>query len=373
MELKQPLFLGVMTGTSCDGIDIAVVRFSDKPELLHFMEHPMPEKLREPILRLASPGMDEVDAMGELDRALGETIAGVILESIEHAGLRIQDLAAISSHGQTIRHRPRVRHPFTLQIGSAAIIAERTGITTISDFRSRDMAAGGQGAPLAPFAHQQLFASKQDNIAILNIGGIANVSWLGANSNVIGFDVGPGNMVMDGLMLALSDGRHAYDKNGELAAMGQTCPPLLEKLMTHPFLQRSPPKSTGREEFGKEVISQIMQWPDLSDADRMATACRFTADCIAESTRFMPNAPATWLICGGGACNTHLMALLGKQLAPASVQTTAAAGIPPQAVEAVSFAILARQTLMGIPNTLPEVTGAGHAVCECVRLDIWVF
>jgi anhydro-N-acetylmuramic acid kinase len=362
--MRDPsLFLGVMTGTSCDGIDIAVVRFSNKPELLHFMEYPMPEKLHEPILRLASPGMDEVDTMGEIDRALGETIARVILESIDNAGLKPTDLAAIGCHGQTIRHRPRARHPFTLQIGSASIIAENSGITTISDFRSRDMAAGGQGAPLVPFAHRQLFASENRNTAIINIGGIANVSWLGANGAVTGFDTGPGNIVMDGLMLALSDGRDGYDQQGELAATGEICTPLLDVLMGHPFLHRPPPKSTGREEFGEKVVDQILRWPGLCDADRMATASAFTVRSIIHGMENFPEKATQWYVCGGGARNNHLMQQLKNQLSPAQVDSTEAVGIPPQAVEAVSFAILARQTLMGETNTLPEVTGARHAVC----------
>lgn len=363
MPLAQPLFIGIMSGTSVDGIDVAIVRFADRPELIRFSEFPMSPKLREPVFRLAAPGFGEIDNMGGLDRALGLAFADAALAAIKAAGLKPSDIAAIGNHGQTIRHRPGTRYPFSLQIGCPATIAEATRITTVSDFRSRDMVAGGEGAPLVPFAHSQLFASKQENLAILNIGGIANVTWLGSDGGVTGFDVGPGNMVMDGLMLAISDGRHAYDEDGALAAMGQICLPLLDKLMSHPFLQRSPPKSSGREEFGYGVISQIMQWPDLSDADRMATACQFTADCILDSIGFMPGAPEQWMICGGGACNAHLMGLLKRQLSPALVQTTAAAGIPPRAVEAVSFALLARQTLMGLSNTLPEVTGAAHAVC----------
>jgi anhydro-N-acetylmuramic acid kinase len=363
MQLIQPLFIGVMTGTSCDGIDIAIVRYADKSELLHFTEHPMPQKLREPLLRLASPGMNEIDAMGELDRILGDGIAKAVLDSIEQAGLRAEEITAIGNHGQTIRHRPQAQHPFTMQIGSAAAIAEKTGITTISDFRSRDMAAGGQGAPLVPFAHRELFASENQNTAVVNIGGIANVSWLGANGEVTGFDTGPGNMVMDGLMLALSDGRNGFDPQGELAATGKICTPLLETLMDHPFLHRPPPKSTGREEFGGQVIDQILSWPDLCDADRMATASAFTVQNIISGMAYFPEKATQWYICGGGVRNTHLMHQLKEMLSPAQVDSTDASGIPPQAVEAVCFAILARQTLMGETNTLSEVTGASHAVC----------
>ncbi len=387
--MRNPsLFIGVMTGTSCDGIDIALVRFAEKPELLHFMEYPMPEKLRESILRLASPGMNnnvsgqrnctatgrgdtpkamdglnEIDSMGELDRILGETIGKAVLESIEQSELRIQNIAAIGCHGQTIRHRPQIQYPFTLQIGSAAAIAEKTGITTISDFRSRDMAASGQGAPLVPFAHRQLFSSENHNTAIINIGGIANISWLGANGDVIGFDTGPGNMVMDGLMLRLSNGRHSYDPQGELAATGDICTSLLDALMAYPFLHCPPPKSTGREEFGVQVVDQIIEWPDLCNADRMATASAFTVQSIINAREYFPDEVTQWFVCGGGVRNTHLMHQLKEQLSPVQMDSTEAIGIPPQAVEAVCFAILARQTLMGENNTLPEVTGAKHAVC----------
>jgi len=367
MPADHSLLVGIMSGTSVDGIDVAIVRFvgqaGDTPELIWFSEYPMPEKLREPILRLAEPGINEIDTMGELDRQLGHAYADATLAAIHSAGLNAADITAIGCHGQTIRHRPLARHPFTLQIGSAAVIAEKTGITTVSDFRSRDMAADGQGAPLVPFAHRQLFASENHNTAIVNIGGIANVTWLGADGDVIGFDTGPGNMVMDGLMLALSDGRHGYDQQGELAATGEICQPLLDALMSHPFLHRPPPKSTGREEFGEKVVDQILSWPGLCDADRMATASALTARSIVHAMDHFPAKAAQWYICGGGVRNAHMMLQLKEQFSPARVDSTEAAGIPPQAVEAVSFAILARQTLMGEINTLPEVTGAGHAVC----------
>jgi len=358
-----PLFIGIMSGTSIDGMDVAIVRMSDRPQLVHFCEHPMPEELREPILRLSEPGIDEIDAMGELNYALGSAFADAALKTIEHAGLKTQDIAAIGCHGQTIRHRPAARHPFTLQIGSAAVIAEKTGITTVSGFRDRDMAAGGEGAPLVPFAHRQLFGSGQQNIAVVNIGGIANITWLGKDGKTIGFDTGPGNMIMDGLMLALTDGRCGYDVNGELAAKGTVCETLLDKLMQHPFLKRRPPKSTGREDFGRKIADEMLAWPDLSDADRMATACAFTARSIASTSDFLPAMPDAWLVCGGGARNTCLMQQLSELLAPAAVATTETAGIPPQAVEAVSFAILASPTILGEANTLAEVTGATHAVC----------
>lgn len=359
----SPLILGMMSGTSADGIDVAIVRISEHAELLHFSEHPMPAKIRDAILRLAAPGYGEVDNMGGLDKALGHIYAEVALAAIKAAGLQTADIAAIGNHGQTIRHRPATTYPFSLQIGCAATIAELTGVTVVSDFRSRDIAAGGEGAPLTPFAHQQLFASKQENIAVLNIGGIANITWLGCDGAAAGFDAGPGNMVMDALMRKISDGEHGFDNNGQLAASGSVNAALLEKLMRHPFLQQQPPKSTGREQFGDDIVDQILSWPDLSDADRLATACRFTADSICSSVRFLPSPPARWLCCGGGVRNPHLMALLAQQLAPATVATTDSAGMPPQSVESVSFALLARQTLLGKTNTLAAVTGASRNVC----------
>jgi len=361
--MKRQLLIGIMSGTSADGIDVAIIRMADHPELLRFSEYPMPPKLRDAIFRLTDPGFGEVDNMGGLDKALGHAYADAALSAIRAADLKTTDIAAIGNHGQTIRHRPATQYPFSLQIGCASTIAEQTGITTISNFRSRDMAAGGQGAPLVPFAHQQLFADPEHNTVVLNLGGIANITWLGANGSVAGFDTGPGNMLMDSLMQKISHGEQAYDKNGQLAASGAVNTAILEQLMRHAFLHQAPPKSTGREQFGNDIVEQVLNWPDISDADRMATACQFTADSIAQSARFLPEKPGRWLCCGGGVRNSHLMRLLEQRLSPASVSTTQSAGMPPQAVEAVCFALLARQTLLGEANTLASVTGAKRDVC----------
>jgi len=360
---KQPLILGIMSGTSADGIDVAIVRMGAKPELEHFKALPMPSRLREPILRLAEPGIHEIDVMGALHVHLGRAYAKAALDTIAAAGLQASDIAAIGCHGQTIRHRPHGKNPFTLQIGCAASIAEQTGITTISDFRSRDIAAGGCGAPLVPFAHRQLFASDDADTAVLNIGGIANITWLGKDGSTSGFDCGPGNMLMDGLMLALSDGRNSYDEDGALAATGHICKPLLDKLLSIPFLHKSPPKSTGREEFGSEVIDSILAWPEISDADRLATACALSVEGIATCVRFLPNPPQRWLVCGGGARNSYMMQGLAARLAPVILSGTGACGMPEQAVEAACFAMLAQQTLCGAANTVAEATGATHPVC----------
>jgi len=367
MSTHPPLILGIMSGTSADGIDVAIMRMAanqgGQPELVHFLSSPMPPRLSELILRLAEPGVNEIDVMGSVHVQLGHAYAAAALQAITAAGLHAGDIAAIGCHGQTIRHRPKDKHPFSLQIGCASTIAERTGITTISDFRSRDIAAHGQGAPLVPFAHRQLFASKDADTAVLNIGGIANITWLGKDDSITGFDCGPGNMLMDGLMLALSDGRDSYDEGGELAASGRICQPMLETLLQIPFLKRTPPKSTGREEFGSQVIDTILGWPEISDADRLATACALSVEAIAGSIRFLPDPPQRWLVCGGGAQNTHLMKSLASRLAPATITGTQDCGIPEQAVEAASFAVLALQTLCGATNTVAEVTGALHPVC----------
>lgn len=361
---EEKYLIGIMSGTSADGINVAIVRETGS-QLIHFSEQPMPAELREPILRLAEPGLNEIDAMGSLGRSLGEAFGRAALDAIAEAGIAGRDILAIGSHGQTIRHRPKGYKggkPFTLQIGCAATIAEVTGMTTVADFRSRDIAAGGEGAPLVPFAHHALFGSPDHPSAVVNIGGIANITYLHHDS-VIGFDTGPGNMIMDALILEMSDGRHGYDADGDLAASGQICEPLLDDLLSHPFLKRPPPKSTGRETFGREIVGKILAWPGISDADRMATAAELTARSITESVSFLPETPQTWHVCGGGAFNLHLMKRLQELLQPASVRTTADINILPESMEALSFALLARETLLGRPNTMPAVTGAGHAVC----------
>ncbi len=361
--MNDPILVGIMSGTSCDGIDAAVVRIGPRPELLAFHAAPMPERLREPLLRLAAPGVDEIAAAGQAHVLLGRATADAALAALEAAQLAPCDALAIGMHGQTIRHRPDARAPFTLQIGCPATLAARTGLTVVSDFRSRDIAAGGCGAPLVPFAHRLLFAGDGRDMAVLNIGGIANITWLGADGETTGFDTGPGNMVMDALMLALSDGRARFDANGELAARGSPCEPLLAELMRDPFFARRPPKSTGRERFGEAVASRILAAPGLSDADRLATALELTARSIADAARFLPRPPARWLVCGGGSRNARLMARLRELLAPAPVVATDDAGMPAAAVEAASFAMLAWHALLGRPNTLAAVTGARRDTC----------
>ena len=362
---KTAYYVGLMSGTSLDGIDAAVVSISgDDVELINFETCELKDKLKEPILRLNQSSFNEVETMGVLDRELGFAFANAALSVIKKAGLTPEQITAIGSHGQTIRHQPQGIDnmlPFTLQIGDAATIAEKTGITVVSDFRKRDIAACGQGAPLVPFVHQRLFAQKDKNIAVLNIGGIANITYLGSDGSVLGFDTGPGNMVMDALMQTMTDARFCYDKGGELAAMGQVNQPLLDDLLKHSFFKKIPPRSTGREDFGEGVVHQIMA-VDIPDADKMATACALTVQSIVASLQYFPALPDVWCICGGGALNKHLMQSLSNALSPAQVHTTTEIGLPVEAVEAVAFAVLAERTLAGEINTLSTVTGALHDV-----------
>lgn len=360
---EEKYLIGIMSGTSADGINIAIVRESNS-QLIDFYELPIPPELREPILRLAQPGLNEIDAMGGLGCALGEAFANAALHAMHEAGTPPENIIAIGCHGQTIRHRPKGvdgGKPFTLQIGCAATIAERTGITTVSDFRSRDIAAGGEGAPLVPFAHHALLGMPEHPLAVLNIGGIANITYL-HHTTVTGFDTGPGNMVMDALMLAMTDGRHAYDADGDLAASGSIEPSLLNELLEHPYFKQAPPKSTGREIFGQQVVDKILARSDISDADRMATAAELTARSVADSVLFLPQPPENWYLCGGGAYNLHLTSRLEALLAPANVKSSSDLNILPEAMEALCFALLAKNTLLGITNTVPAVTGACHAV-----------
>ncbi|RMH51192.1 MAG: anhydro-N-acetylmuramic acid kinase [Zetaproteobacteria bacterium] len=354
-----------MSGTSADAIDVALVAFADgaPPLLRHFHQRPIEHELRAAIIELAAPGIDEIDRMGPLDRMLGREIGRAVLAALDAAGIPAKRLRAIGSHGQTIRHRPRHRPlPFTLQIGCPATIAETTGITTVSHFRQRDIAAGGEGAPLVPFAHRTLFHRPGECRAVLNLGGIANITLLAPNGEISGFDTGPGNMVLDRLMVTLSDGRYSFDADGALAAQGTVCAPLLDRLLDHPFFRRPPPKSTGREAFGDDFCHRLLAWPGLSDADRLATAAGLTVESIARACVWLDPPPARWIVCGGGSRNRHLMARLADRLAPAEVVESDRLGIPAQAVEAVSFAILARQTLAGRANCIAGVTGARRSV-----------
>ena len=340
-----------------DGIDVAIVKFvKDRPHLLHTQLYPFETSVTEQIQRLCLPGNDEIDQMGELDVLLGYRFAEAALDAIKQASLSQQQIAAIGSHGQTIRHRPSYTHPFTLQIGDPNTIAYQSGITTVADFRRRDMSAGGQGAPLAPAFHHFMFRSEKADRAIINVGGISNMTWLAQQGHTFGFDVGPGNTLMDAwTQLHLSQ---PFDEHGAWASTGKVDSMLLEKMHSHPFLEQQGPKSTGREEFSLEWLSEeLKHFPTIRPEDVQRSLCQFSVDCIAKQINALdPNCEI--YICGGGARNSFFIAQLNHALPDCKIATTEALGIHPDWVEASAFAWLARQTLNHKPGNLPSVTGA---------------
>jgi anhydro-N-acetylmuramic acid kinase len=341
--------------------------------LAHLHRSFAPE-LRQQILRVCLHG--SVEEICELNFLLGERFAEAALAVIRRAKVELRQIAAVGSHGQTIHHLPKARTPSTLQIGEPAIIAERTGITTIADFRVRDMAAGGQGAPLVPFADWALFGDSSRSRIVQNIGGIGNLTFLQPRAklgDVIAFDTGPGNMVIDAVMHALSRGRETYDRNGRWAARGTVSEKLLAEMMRHPFLKRRPPKTTGREEFGEAFVQEILSSARrmrLRPEDIVATTTAFTAASIAGAyKRFVfPKLKRSArnelqiILGGGGAKNPVLRRMLVERVDNAEFLTHEDFGIANSAKEALAFAILAHETLAGRPGNVPGATGAKRPV-----------
>jgi anhydro-N-acetylmuramic acid kinase len=367
--------IGLMSGTSADGVDAAMVDVrAAGVDVLAFRTYPYARPIREAILAACHRQTGRVDDICRLNFAMGEVFAGAALRLLRQAGVSPRDVDLIGSHGQTIHHLPGGSGPgrhtggSTLQIGEPSVIAERTGITTVADFRPRDIAAGGQGAPLVPLADFLLFRHARRTRAVQNIGGIANVTILPAacdESGVIAFDTGPGNMILDRLAYRLTAGRLTYDRGGRLAGGGRVHRPTLSRLMRRPFLRKRPPRTTGREEFGAPFADALLERATregVSPRDLMATAAAFTAACIADSyARFSPRAIDEVILCGGGSRNPVLVAMLTAMLAPASVALTDDFGIDADAKEAVSFAILAARTARGLPGNIPSATGARRA------------
>ena len=351
------LFLGLISGTSVDGIDAALVRFSPAPELVAAHTYPLDDPLVEQVLRLSQARSEVLlDDVGRLDTALGEALAAAALRLLSECGVAAADVTAIGSHGQTLRHQPEGAFPFTMQLGDASVIAERCSITTVADFRRRDVAAGGHGAPLVPAFHAATLSDPRENRAILNVGGIANLTLLPALGDVRGFDTGPGNGLMDAWILR-HDGQR-YDPGGGLAAQGRVDEGLLQSLLADPWLSLPPPKSTGRDQFHIEWLDARLAGRALSAADVQATLNLFTARTIADSLRSTQPDWARLLVCGGGVHNRVLLKNLATELPDVSVESTAAHGLDPDFVEAMAFAWLARETLCGRPGNLPAVTGA---------------
>ena len=345
-----------------DAIDAVLVRFDQhRPELVENLSAPLAPELRNRLAELATPGENELARMMELDVIMGRAFAEVSRTLLEKAHLTPDSVRAIGSHGQTIRHIPSGFFPSTCQIGDPNIIAEISGITTVADFRRRDMAAGGQGAPLVPAFHAAILRVSQRTRVVVNIGGMANISVLPAYpaGTVIGFDTGPGNVLMDH-WIERAQGK-GWDENGQWAAQGKIDEELLERLLREPFFHQAPPKSTGRELFSEGWLLSHLSGRE-QPVDVQATLCELTARSIAQAIQSVSSDCREVMVCGGGAYNAHLMQRLASNLAGATVVSTAEYGIEPRWMEAMAFAWLARQTLAGLPGNLPAVTGANHPV-----------
>ncbi len=356
---KTELYLGLISGTSADGIDVALARFDESvTDCLAAQTVPMPADLHDAVLELGQ-GRDpvEVDFLGHIDARLGEVFAEAALGLLQKMAIAPSAITAIGSHGQTLRHRPDQPWPFTLQLADPARIAERTGIQTIADFRRSDLAAGGQGAPLAPAFHAAVFTKPGTPRAILNLGGIANLTLLPADAAPIrGFDSGPANGLLDAWCQHHTG--HPYDRDGNLAQQGQLLPNLLQAMLDDPYFAQPPPKSTGREYFNLDWLNAQLAGSPALVTDVQATLLELSVQATAQAlARYAPDTQEV-LACGGGVHNPVLMQRLGQALAPTRLLTTAALGVDPDFVEALAFAWLARQRLRGLPGNLPAVTGA---------------
>lgn len=364
-----------MSGTSADGTDVALVEIEGAPpalqwRLLHHTTMPHPPDLRAAILDATHPASSSVDRLCGLNVALGEQFARAALAGIAEAGLTPTQVDLIGSHGQTVWHAPEASPAGTLQLGEAAVIAERTGLPVVSNFRARDMAAGGQGAPLVAYVDVLLFTHPERVRAAQNIGGIANVTFLPPRSrpdlHPFAFDTGPGNVLLDQMAARISGGDLTCDRDGTLAAQGSVAPDLLAELLAHPYFARRPPKTTGRELFSTAFAEEVWgraQAQGLPPEDVMATLTALTAHSIARAYRdFLPAFPEEVIVSGGGARNPTLMRMLTRALEPARVLPSDALGVPGDGKEALAFAILAYETWHGRPGNLPAATGAHHPV-----------
>ncbi len=368
--------IGLMSGTSADGVDAALVAWPDGPEarpfeLLAFREEPLPRALQQRIHQLAAGRVEPGGALRELaglDVELGELFAAAAASVAASAGLGLDEVDAIASHGQTVAHHPELRA--TLQIGDPSVIAERTGCTTVADFRPRDVAAGGEGAPLAPFFHLAALGDRAESRVALNLGGIANVTWLPAAArpdDVLAFDVGPANALLDGVVQRVSAGRERFDEGGRRALRGRVDESLFEELLDDDFLRRPPPKSTGRERYGlaeAEALAERWQREGREPDDLVATLAAFTSEAVARACRdFLADFSKLdrVLVGGGGARNPALLAGLAERLPGVSVEPFDDAGVPADAAEAMAFSLMGRNALLGLPNHLPRCTGASRA------------
>jgi anhydro-N-acetylmuramic acid kinase len=357
------LYLGLISGTSADGIDAALVDFGDAPalprgsrlRLVYGRTYPWPEPLRARLValgqRTASLTLDDI---GELDTRIGREFAAAAAAAMRESGVDPAQIHAIGSHGQTLRHRPGGDAPFTLQLGDPNTIAERCRITTVADFRRRDVAAGGHGAPLMPAFHAAMLGTQDEARAVLNLGGIANLTLLGSDVPVRGFDTGPANGLMDAWCL-----RHTgagFDRGGGFALSGRIDTALLERLLDEPWFALPPPKSSGRDQFHLGWLESRLR--SEAPADVQATLLALTTRTIADALRATQPQTKAVIVCGGGVHNPALLQSLAAELPQCRIESSAAHGLDPDFVEAMGFAWLARETLAGRPGNLPSVSGA---------------
>jgi len=348
------LYIGLMSGTSLDGVDAVLADFSDRPPRVRASaHHPFPAELRAELLALQSPAHDEIARAAVAGNALALAYAAAVDAVVRASGSDRSLVQAIGCHGQTVRHRPE--RGFTAQIGNPALLAERTRLRVVADFRSRDVAAGGQGAPLAPAFHAEVFLDRRENRAILNIGGIANLTRLASDGTVTGFDCGPGNCLMD-LWCAQHTGAH-FDESGKWASGGRVLPQALARMQQDPYFALPPPKSTGRDLFNDAWVRGRIK-ADEDAQSVQATLLELTARSICDAIgRDLPRTQRV-IACGGGTKNLALMTRLRQLLDPVPLESSDLHGIDPRLVEAVAFAWLARQSVRGLPGNLPSVTGA---------------
>ena len=359
------LYLGLISGTSADGIDAALVSFEPTIQLHGSLTYPYPAALRAQILRLAQgDGRVALDELGELDGRIAHVFAAAANELLQKANVPASAIRAIGSHGQTLRHRPLLAQPYTLQLGDPNLIAEHTGISTVADFRRRDMAAGGHGAPLAPAFHAAMFAPNATPRVVLNLGGIANITILAGNplasakrAPLLGFDTGPASCLLDAW--AEQHLGQPYDAGGAFAASGKIDPELLARLKSDPYFIAPPPKSTGREVFHLTWLQGHLHGLTIAANDVQATLLELTAQTIADAIRAYAVDTREVFVCGGGVHNSRLLQALADALAPVSVDSVATLGVDPDFVEAMLFAWLARERIAARPvSNIDTVTGA---------------
>ncbi|GLR76150.1 anhydro-N-acetylmuramic acid kinase [Aliivibrio sifiae] len=353
-------YIGLMSGTSLDGVDAVLVETNGTTiNLLGHADYPMDPQLKSDILSFCTGQATNLKIVGEIDHRLGHLFADASLHLLNTLSVAPESITAIGSHGQTVFHSPDTQHPFTMQLGDANIIAAKTNIDTIADFRRKDMALGGQGAPLVPAFHHTLFGKPNSTHIILNIGGISNISILQKDTPVIGYDTGPGNMLMDAWIYKHK--QKSYDHNGDWARDGVVIQELLAQLKQHSYFARPYPKSTGRELFNLEWFAQFIENKPYKPQDIQATLLEFTVVTIVEQiAKFHVGEAAKLLVCGGGAHNQYLMEKLQQNLSNWAVATTNDYNVDSDNMEAMAFAWLAHQRIHNRPSNEPDVTGASR-------------